>query len=476
MLIPVLLTGGSGSRLWPLSRKMHPKQFLRLTDDHSLLENTVLRLPATSADGEAMGPVLAVGAEDHRFIVAEHLRRAGQPRARIILEPCGRNTAPAAAVAALDVAHKYGPQTLMLLCPADHVMTNVAAFQTALVIAQQAAQPGVMVTFGIKPDRPETGYGYIKVGGAKSAGSFALQRFVEKPDLSTAQEYVASGDYFWNGGMFVFQAQTLLDELAAHAPKMLEACRQAYQLAQEDGQFVRLDAAAFAACAEDSIDYAVMEKTSQAQVVPLDCGWDDVGSWGYLSKLGVADENGNVAQGDVLLENAQNTCVRAQDRLVAAIGTRNLVIVETKDAVLVSDADQTQQVKAIVQRLQAAGRSEADQHPRVYRPWGSYEGVDLGARYQVKRIVVNPGEKLSLQMHHHRAEHWIVVSGTAKVTSGDKTFLLAEDESTYIPLGTTHRLENPGAIPLELIEVQTGGYLGEDDIVRFDDVYGRQKS
>ncbi len=472
MLIPVLLTGGSGTRLWPLSRKLHPKQFLRLTDAHSLLENTVLRLAAAPD----IGPMLAVGGEAHRFIVAEHMRQVGQDRARIILEPQGRNTAPAAAVAALEVARAHGPDTLMMLCPADHVIADVDAFSRALEVAVAAAQPGVMVTFGIEAERPETGYGYIKVGAETAAGVFALERFVEKPDLATAVEYVASGDYFWNGGMFVFRAQTLLDQLARHAPKILEACERAHAEAVEDGQFLRLDADAFAACPEDSIDYAVMEKATDAAVVPLSCGWNDVGSWNYMQTLGLADAQGNVTQGDVLLHNASNTCVRAQSRLVTAIGTRDLIIIETKDAILVSDAEQVQEVKSIVKRLERDGRDEASQHPQVYRPWGSYEGVDEGVRHQVKRIIVKPGEKLSLQMHHHRAEHWIVVKGTAKVTCGDETFLLGEDESTYIPLGKTHRLENPGSIPLELIEVQTGSYLGEDDIVRFEDVYGRGKA
>ncbi len=471
MLVPVLLTGGSGTRLWPLSRKLHPKQFLRLTDDHSLLENTVLRLSGASG----IGPFLAVGGEDHRFIVAEHLRRVGQGSARIILEPQGRNTAPAAAVAALEVARAHGPDTLMMLCPADHVIPDVAAFQTALKVAMEAAQPGVMVTFGIAASKPETGFGYIKVGAEQAPGVFTLDRFVEKPDLATAQSYVASGDYFWNGGMFVFRAQTLLDELAAHAPSILEACRQAHAQAAEDGQFLRLDAAAFGACPEDSIDYAVMEKTAHAAVVPLDCGWNDVGSWSFMNEIDPADADGNVSHGDVLLHDTRSCTVRSEHRLVAVVGMDDTVVVETKDAVLVSRADRVQEVKAIVSRLQAEGRPEAQHHPKVYRPWGSYEGVDEGARHQVKRIIVKPGEKLSLQMHHHRAEHWIVVKGTARVTCDGKSFLLSEDESTYIPLGKNHRLENPGTIPLELIEVQTGSYLGEDDIVRFDDIYGRSQ-
>ncbi len=471
MLIPVLLTGGSGTRLWPLSRKLHPKQFLRLTDDHSLLENTVLRM----AGAPDIGPFLAVGGEDHRFIVAEHLRRVGQQSARIILEPQGKNTAPAAAVAALEVARAHGPDTLMMLCPADHVITDVKAFRAALAVAAQAAQPGVMVTFGIAAVRPETGYGYIKVGAPQGEGVFALERFVEKPDADTAQQYVDSGDYFWNGGMFLFRAQTLLDELAAHAPEILAACEKAHAAAREDGQFLRLDAAAFAACPADSIDYAVMEKTAKAAVVPLDCGWNDVGAWTFMAEVDPADADGNVVHGDVIAQDSRNCTVRSEHRLVAVVGMEDAVIVETKDAVLVSRADRVQEVKAVVAQLNRAGRPEAEHHPKVYRPWGSYEGVDEGARHQVKRIVVKPGEKLSLQMHHHRAEHWIVVKGTAKVTCDGKSFLLSEDQSTYIPLGKAHRLENPGNIPLELIEVQTGSYLGEDDIVRFEDVYGRSE-
>ena len=470
MLIPVLLAGGSGTRLWPLSRKLHPKQFLRLTDEHSLLQNTILRMQ----DVPELGPVMAIGGEDHRFIIAEHLRGVGHERARIMLEPMGRNTAPAAAVAALQVAAEHGPDTLMMLCPADHLIADTGAFRQAVAQAVQAAGPGVMVTFGIRATRPETGYGYIQAGDPLgSDGARQLRRFVEKPDAETAQRYVAAGDYYWNGGMFLFRAQTLLDELQAHAPEILSACRKALSQADADGQFLRLDAAAFAACPEDSIDYAVMEKTANAVVVPLDCGWNDVGAWSFMQEIADPDPDGNIAQGDVLLHDTQGCSIRAQHRLVAAVGLDDAVIVETKDAVLVSRKDQVQQVKAVVAALRDQNRPEAEVHPKVYRPWGSYEAVDEGERYQVKRIVVSPGEKLSLQMHHHRAEHWIVVKGTARVSCNGETFLLREDESTYIPLGHTHRLENPGNIPLELIEVQTGSYLGEDDIVRFDDDYGR---
>lgn len=468
MLIPVILAGGSGTRLWPLSRKSHPKQFLRLTGDRSLLENTVLRITAA----EDVGPVWAVGGQDHRFVLAEHLRRSGQEQARIILEPLGRNTAPAAAVAALAIAKEYADDAVMMLCPADHVVDKPAALHQAMSVARRAADHGDLVTFGINPSRAETGYGYIKAGGVLASGAQCLEQFVEKPDTATAQSYLDSGDYYWNAGMFVFQAGRYLEELEQQAPEILRAARHAFEKASLDGPFLRLDADSFAACPSDSIDYAVMEKTEHAAVVPLDCGWDDVGSWAFLQR-DQADANGNRVQGDVWLEQARNTHVRAESRMVAVIGTDDLVVVETKDAVLVSAANQTQKVKAIVDKLTQAGRNEIEVHPKMYRPWGSYESVDCDERHQVKRIIVKPGAKLSLQMHHHRAEHWIVVKGTAKVTCGDKTFLLSEDQSTYIPVGTQHRLENPGSIELELIEVQTGSYLGEDDIVRFDDDYGR---
>lgn len=471
MLTCVLLTGGSGTRLWPLSRRDFPKQFLALDGDNSLLENTVDRLKGI-ADEQRL---LAVGGEAHRFIVREHLERRGVSSTPIILEPSPRNTAPAVAVAALHAAQTTGEDTVLLVSPADHVVRNAQAFQQAARKAADIARKGVLVTFGITPDRPETGYGYIQAGSARADGAFDIARFVEKPDLETAKGYLAEGNYTWNAGVFVFTAGTFIEELRQHAPEILEACEQALIGAKHDGPFIRLDEAAFAACPEDSIDYAVMEKTNRAVVLPLDCGWNDVGSFSYLAELGSPDADGNVTRGDVILHGCANASVQARSRLVAAIGLEDTVIVETDDAVLVSKADRVQEVKVIAKALSAQGRSEAVHHPEVFRPWGSYQGVDEGPRHQVKRIVVKPGEKLSLQMHHHRAEHWIVVKGTAKVTCGEKVVMLTEDQSTYIPVGTTHRLENPGKIPLELIEVQTGSYLGEDDIVRFQDDYGRSE-
>ncbi len=471
MLTCVLLTGGSGTRLWPLSRRDFPKQFLALDGENSLLEDTVIRVSGIADEQQ----LLAIGGEAHRFIVSEHLRRQGAGDVSVILEPVPRNTAPAVAIAALQAAAATGPDTILLVTPADHVVRNAAAFRQAARQAMEIAKTGVLVTFGIQPDRPETGYGYIQAGAQRADGAYDIARFVEKPNAAKAEQYLADGGYTWNAGVFVFTAGTLLDEMRAHAPEIVEACERALATAEQDGVFIRLNADAFAACPEDSIDYAVMEKTRKAVVLPLDCGWNDVGSFGYLAELGTPDADGNVSRGDAVLQGCRNTSIQASSRLVAAIGLEDTVIVETSDAVLVSKADQLQQVKTIAKALDSQGRSEAVHHPQVFRPWGSYQGVDEGSRHQVKRIIVKPGEKLSLQMHHHRAEHWIVVRGTAKVTCGDKVLMLTEDQSTYIPLGTTHRLENPGKIPLELIEVQTGGYLGEDDIVRFEDDYGRSE-
>lgn len=472
MLVPVLLAGGSGTRLWPLSREQYPKQFLSLVNDESLLVNTAKRMQALPS----VAPPIIICGEDHRFIVAEHMRRAGIQGSHILLEPVGRNTAPAAAIAALHVAQQYGPEAIMMLAPADHAIGNQAAFSNAVASACKAAATGSLTVFGIVPTHPETGYGYVKAGAQGEDNIYDLDAFVEKPDLETAQSYVASGDYYWNGGMFVFQAQTYLNELERLAPEILAACQQAIASESQDLDFTRLDKAAFEACPDDSIDYAVMEKTDKAAMVPLDADWNDVGSWTYMSAVNEVDANGNVLDGDVMVEDSSNVLARSDHRLVGAVGVDNLVIVETKDAVLVSAPDRVQDVKKLVNRLKAQGRPEGFGHPWVYRPWGSYESITEGDRFQVKRIIVKPGEKLSLQMHHHRAEHWIVVAGTARVTVDDKEFLLTEDQSTYIPLGKTHRLENPGTIPLELIEVQSGSYLGEDDIVRFEDVYGRDES
>jgi mannose-1-phosphate guanylyltransferase/mannose-6-phosphate isomerase len=470
-IIPVILAGGSGTRLWPLSREAWPKQFLRIGSDNSLLQNTVLRARHFES---SVAPVVICG-DTHRFIVAEQLRQIGTQDATVILEPHGRNTAPAAAVAALYAQQRYGDDALVFLMSADHAVDDDGAFCEAARIAAQTAAQGRLMVFGIKPTRAETGYGYLKRGKPLGNGAFELEQFVEKPDRERAEAFIQNDDYTWNGGLFLFPAKLLLEEftrLESISPSTVEACRAALAKAKHDLDFVRLDAAAFAQAPKDSIDYAVMEKTDKAALVPMDAGWDDVGAWTYLSKL-PKDARGNYAHGDVMIEDSENILAHAEHRLVAALGVENLVIVETQDAVLVAHRDKTQQVKAIVARLNTAKRDQAKLHPVVHRPWGSYETVATGPRFQVKRIIVKAECKLSLQMHHHRAEHWIVVSGTAKVTCDGKEFLLSENQSTYIPLGATHRLENPGKLPLELIEVQSGGYLGEDDIVRIEDIYGR---
>ncbi|WP_428745723.1 mannose-1-phosphate guanylyltransferase/mannose-6-phosphate isomerase [Syntrophotalea sp.] len=577
MIVPVILSGGAGTRLWPLSRELYPKQLLPLVGDHTMLQETALRLEGV----RDLAAPLVVCNEAHRFMVAEQLRQVGCPASTIILEPVGRNTAPAVAVAALR-AMAEGDDPLLLVLPADHVIERPEALRQAVGLGAPAAEEGGLLTFGIVPTAPETGYGYIKGGplsvvrgplqeepdgtnrpptvdrssttdnGQRTADRFdngqrttdkehikggpwsvvrgplqeepdetnrpptagrgsttdngqrtadwfdngqrttdrfdngqrttdrfdngpilSVSRFVEKPDRATAEQYLAAGDYYWNSGMFLFKASSYLRELEKFAPQMVACCRDALDRAQRDLDFTRLDAEAFAACPSDSIDYAVMEKTADAAVIPLDAGWNDVGSWSALWEVGERDENGNVTRGDVLTQNSRNCYLHAEQRLVAAVGLENHVVVETADAVLVAPRDQVQDVKAIVQQLKARGRDEALLHRRVNRPWGAYEGLASDARFQVKRITVAPEASLSLQLHHHRAEHWIVVKGTARVTRGEETFLLSENESTYIPLGVPHRLENPGKIALEMIEVQSGSYLGEDDIVRFEDRYGR---
>ncbi|APG26458.1 mannose-1-phosphate guanylyltransferase/mannose-6-phosphate isomerase [Syntrophotalea acetylenivorans] len=478
MLIPVILSGGSGTRLWPLSRELYPKQLLPLVNDATLLQETVLRL-----DGLAgMGKPLVVCNEHHRFMVAEQLRLIDCPAASILLEPVGRNTAPAAAVAALQ-AMVEGDDPLLLVLPADHVIRDAEALREEIAGGMPLAEAGRLITFGIVPDKAETGYGYIKRGASLNSGgcrqelvqdtAFEVTEFVEKPDLATAEQFLAEGGYYWNSGMFLFRASRYLEELEQFAPQILTCCRQALQQAEQDLDFVRLDAGAFAACPKDSIDYAVMEKTDTAAVISLDAGWNDVGSWSALWESGEPDADGNVLRGDVLTEDARNCYLHSSGRIVAAVGLEDLVVVETADAVLVAARDRVQNVKDIVARLKAKGRGEALLHRRVNRPWGSYEGIDQSERFQVKRITVNPGASLSLQLHHHRAEHWVVVTGTARITKDGESFTLTENQSTYIPLGVAHRLENPGIIPLELIEVQSGSYLGEDDIVRFEDTFGR---
>ncbi|WP_346799150.1 mannose-1-phosphate guanylyltransferase/mannose-6-phosphate isomerase [Halomonas sp. Bachu 37] len=478
MIIPVILSGGSGSRLWPVSREHYPKQFLNLNHETlSLLQEAAQRLQ----DVEGAGTPIVVCNEEHRFLVAEQLMAIGLQDSHIILEPCGRNTAPALALAAL-AARDLSPEAELLVMPADHVIEDATAFASAVRQGRELLASGKLVTFGITPDKPHTGYGYIRRGEATGQG-YVVDAFVEKPDEARAKAYLESGDYLWNSGIFLFTATAYLDALKQYAPDILEACEHAYQARSEDLDFLRIDAAAFARCRSESIDYAVMEHTRQAAVVPMDPGWSDIGAWDALHELKADEAEGNNAvKGDVMLHETRNSLVRSESRLVAAVGVEDLIIVETEDAVLVADRRHAQGTKLIVNALKAAGRTECQSHQRVYRPWGHYRTMVLTESFQVKEIVVKPGAKLSLQMHHHRAEHWVVVEGTAKVTQskghGDTealhSFLLSEDESTYIPLGTMHRLENPGVIPLKLIEVQTGSYLGEDDIVRFNDDYGRE--
>jgi mannose-1-phosphate guanylyltransferase / mannose-6-phosphate isomerase len=476
MLTPLILSGGSGTRLWPLSREMYPKQLLPLIGKRSMLQETVARL---SGLPDLAAPIVVCN-ENHRFVVAEQMREHGTTPQAIVLEPVGRNTAPAVAVAALvalDRARRSkggnDADPILLVLPADHVIRDVAAFQSAVVSGSAAAAEGKLVTFGIVPDRAETGYGYIRRAPGDGP-TYPVQQFVEKPDAATAQSYVESGEYYWNSGMFMFRARVFLAELKRHAPAMLSACEDAIAAATRDLDFTRLAGEAFGACPSDSIDYAVMEKTDSAVVVPLDAGWSDVGSWSALQDALPRDDQGNVVTGDVLVEDSSGCYLHSTSRLIGAVGLRDHVVVETKDAVLVAPRDRVQDVKALVTQLKAQGRYESALHREVFRPWGSYDSIDHGDRFQVKRLVVRPGATMSLQLHHHRAEHWIVVSGTARITRGEETFLLGENESTYIPVGTKHRIANPGKVMLHIIEVQSGSYLGEDDIVRFEDVYGRE--
>ena len=469
LLHPVILSGGVGSRLWPLSRSLFPKQLLALAGDQSLIQDTVRR-----ATGPAFAAPLIVCNVEHRFLIAEQMRAAGQPPGAILLEPAGRNTAPAAAVAALLLAEK-DPDAVLLLMPADHVVRDPDAFRQAADSAAAAAAQGFLVTFGIAPRGPETGYGYVQRGAplSESAQTFAVRRFVEKPDAITAKSYVEAGDYYWNSGMFAFQASTFLTELERLEPAMVANCRAAIRGGKQDLDFFRLEPKAFEACKSISIDYAVMEHTQKAAIVPVEMGWSDIGSWEALWDASDKDNGGNALKGDVLHHATRNSYLRSEGPLVAAVGVEDLIVVATKDAVLVSRKDASQDVKKIVEQLDQAGRELHLTHRKVFRPWGAYEGLDIGDNFQVKRITVNPGAKLSLQMHHKRAEHWVVVSGTARVTRDNEVFTLRENESTFIPLGARHRLENIGAEPLHLIEVQSGRYLGEDDIVRFEDSYGR---
>jgi len=461
-MIPVILSGGSGTRLWPLSRGQYPKQFLPLVSGQTMIQDTLLRLNGLSG----LQPVIAVCNEDHRFMLAEQLREIGIKPAAIILEPVGKNTAPAVAMAALSAR---SADDVLLVLPADHVITDTIAFHVAVEQARALAEQNYLVTFGIVATQPETGYGYIKAGQTRRGDAFDVQAFVEKPDAHTAQRYLDSGDYFWNSGMFAFKAGVFLRELETFNPQMLAACREALQAAKTDYDFVRLDKATFMACPADSIDYAVMEKTDKAVVIPLDAGWNDVGSWSALWDVTRKDEAGNAIKGDVMAVDTVNSYVHASSKLVAVVGARDLVVVETDDAVMVASKDRVQDVKMVVDRLKAAKREEAMVHRKVYRPWGHYDLVDSGDRHHTKRIVVKPGAKLSVQKHHHRSEHWVVVKGTAWVSKDGESTLVTENESIYIPVGVVHSLENPGVIPLEMVEVQSGSYLGEDDIVRFED-------
>lgn len=463
-LIPVILSGGSGTRLWPLSREMYPKQFLPLVGDKSMLQATWLRVASIAQSG----PIVVANAE-HRFIAAEQLQQIGASPLATLLEPTGRNTAPAIAVAALE-ALRSDPDALLLVLPSDHVIRDEAAFRAAVTAATPAAELGKLITFGIVPSSPETGYGYIKAAAGNAVRD--VERFVEKPDQGTAEAYIASGEYFWNSGMFLFKASRYIEELRKLQPAILEACRKSLELAGRDADFVRLDKDAFESSPSDSIDYAVMEKTRDAAVLPLDAGWSDVGSWAALRDVSEQDADGNAEHGQVIRIGCRNTYAYGE-KLIALIGLDDVIVVETPDAVLVAKSEQCQEVRDVVKEVKKRGLPQAAWHRKVYRPWGAYDSIDNGQRFQVKRITVKPGATLSLQMHHHRAEHWIVVSGTAEVTRGNETLLLTENQSTYIPLGVTHRLKNPGKLPLELIEVQSGSYLGEDDIVRFEDSYGR---
>ena len=463
MLLPVIMAGGSGTRLWPLSRTLYPKQFLTLTSNNSMLQDTVARLE----DLDHVPPLLICN-EEHRFIVAEQLRQLNYAHSGIILEPVGRNTAPAIALAALH-ATSEGEDPILLVLAADHVIQNQNNFIQAVQNALPHAAAGKLVTFGIVPHAPETGYGYIRQGDAVSKAAYQVAAFVEKPDLDTAEAYLASKEYYWNSGMFLFRASRYLEELALHQPDILSSCQQAIHGIHHDLDFLRLNEAAFLACPDDSIDYAVMEKTQDAVVVPMDAQWSDVGSWSALWEVNSKDQDGNAIRGDVLTTQTRNSYIYAQHKLVSTVGVENLVIVETKDAVLVANKSQVQDVKSIVSQLKSANRYEYLQHREAYRPWGTQDAISDGDRFQVKKVNVKPGQKTTTQIHHHRAEHWVVVSGTARVRKGEQSFLLTENESIYIPIGIPHSLENPGKVVLELIEVRTGGYLEEDDVIRIED-------
>lgn len=467
MIIPIIMAGGSGTRLWPLSRSLYPKQFLSLTNENSLLQETLKRL-----DGLNCLPPVIVSNNEHRFIVAEQLRQFGVDDFQIILEPVGRNTAPAVALAALKALELHGDHHMLVLA-ADHAIQDIEAFHAAVLAAEQESVDNKLVTFGIVPTKPETGYGYIKKGEQVKNSVFKVNSFVEKPDLETAKNYLEQKCYLWNSGMFMFKASVYLDELKKFRPDILAACKESLSSASTDLDFIRLNSDVFAECPDESIDYAVMEKTQDCVVIPLDADWSDIGSWTSLWEISEKDEHENVSHGDVINYNSRNNYIYSEGSLISTVGVNNLIIVQTKDALLVAQQDNVQDIKKIVEILKKQKRSEHISHREVYRPWGRYDSVERGDRYQVKRITVKPGECLSTQMHHHRAEHWVVVAGTAKVTCGERTFFVTENESTFIPIGTVHTLENPGKIPLEVIEIQSGVYLGDDDIVRLSDKYGR---
>lgn len=469
-IVPVILSGGSGTRLWPVSRKLYPKQFIPLRQQRSLFQDTIKRIMGLK---NAVQPPIIVCNEEYRFMAAEQLRLEAVKDAEILVEPVGRNTAPAIAIAAYHALQR-DPDAVIVVLPADHVIQDQQAFSDALETAIPHAQQGALVTFGVTPTRAETGYGYIKTAAAIQAGlAIPVEKFVEKPAQELAEKYLETGLYSWNSGMFMFKAASYIQQLEQYEPTIAEHSFNAYQAQQSDLDFIRIDETEFKRCKNESIDYAVMEKTTQALLVPLNCQWSDVGSWHALWESLELDEHNNATSGDVLLQDCQGCMVHSSHRLVTAIDLHDIVIAETSDAILIAPRSESQKVKSLTKMLQASQREEANTHLKVLRPWGDYESIDHAERFQVKRITVKPGQRLSLQKHHHRAEHWIVVNGTARVTCGDKEFLLAENESTYIPIGEKHRLENPGKIPLELIEVQSGDYLGEDDIERFEDEYGR---
>ena len=466
MIVPVILSGGSGTRLWPLSRKLHPKQFINLVNETTLFQDTILRLPKDVAEP------LIICNEEHRFLAAEQLREIGKKTKGIILEPEGRNTAPAVALAALQFINK-GEDPILLVLSADHLIKNIEAFHQSITIASELAENNKLITFGVVPDKAETGYGYIEANINNTDDYYSIKSFTEKPNQKNAKKYLDSGNYLWNSGMFMFKASVYLNELEKFEPEILSACKKSCTTKNIDSDFIRIDNDAFHQCPNESIDYAVMEHTKNGVVVPLDANWSDVGSWSSLWDIKTKDNNDNVSKGDVFLEDVKNTYTYSSNRLVSVIGVSNLVIVDTQDALLVADKQQTHNIKKIVARLNNDKRSEVDSHRKVFRPWGYYDLVDSGEGFQVKRIVVNSGAKLSLQKHKYRAEHWVVVKGVALVTCGDKIFELVENQSTYIPQGSIHRLENHQDIPLEIIEIQTGSYLGEDDIIRFEDDYQR---